>query len=248
MGLAVGEPDPGSAELAQHAGAVRDHDEACAVGKVPEGDEVAIEHAGWSEPVKSTVDLFNQVATMDQRQRRVIATGNLLKAFTTIQRHGQIVNFRTHDGQIQPGILYREKIRNLSDAVSGRSVPMTADDAARQVRETEGQPLTSEDGNIAITNSGRGYVMVAIAKAKDKGGKYFLNPQVISAIGKDFYSRGNVMRADIAPAKVPALIQALTAVGARFMRSASLDPDKIETFDDPPVQASATKAPPQLTV
>jgi hypothetical protein len=85
--------------------------------------------------------------------------------------------------------------------------------------------------------------MVAIAKAKDKGGRYYLDPGVLSAAGKDFYSRGSLMRADVATGKLPALVQALSKAGAKFTAPAEFDASKVVKAEDAGKMARVESAP-----
>jgi hypothetical protein len=213
------------------------------VGRDPEGDQVAIEHAGWSEPIESTVRLFDMASKADVREKRVIAEGNLLKAFAGVGKGGRIINFETADGQIRPGIMLKEKVQSIKDAMKGRREPMTWAQAAKWLEDNPGTPLTSTDGYVTLTDSGRGYVMVSVAKARDKGGRYYLDSGVLDAMGKDFYSRGSHMRADVASRKILVLTEALEKAGAKFAKD--VDVDELGP-GAPPTQAQAAARSPSL--
>lgn len=190
----------------------------------PEGSQVAVEATGWAEPPQATVQLFDMASRSDVRDRRVIATGNLLKAYTTVARSGQIINFRTHEGEILPGIMLRDRVRTLAEAVSLSAAPMSPSEAVEQLLKHAGTifQLRSTDNHLFLYSERRGVTIIEANRSRSKGGQYFLNAGVLQAAGKDFYSSGSKMRVDVGDQRLPGVIDALVKAGAAFTRPAEL--------------------------
>lgn len=213
------------------------------IGAEPEADQIAIENAGWSEPVEATLKLFEMAATAPQRETRVIATGNLLKAFTTVAKKGSIINFQTRDGQTLPGILLRDKVKSLATAMEGKRVALSLAQAEKQLRDGGAmEMLETDDGFLKIINTGRGIFQLQASKAKDKGGKYFLNKPLLEALGKEFYSQGSTMRVDVLDHKLTSVLQAILNAGGKITVGATLDEAAIQVHPDAPPVKNQTRA------
>ncbi|MEM9805516.1 MAG: strawberry notch C-terminal domain-containing protein [Cyanobacteria bacterium P01_D01_bin.56] len=149
---------------------------------------------------KSIYELFD-VQQQDVRQQRQVLTGNLVKACDRYPE-GKLLNFTDHKNRIRQGLLLPKSF-DIADKLRNEPVVF---DTAQQVHRfltevTEGRGgLKTLDGNLSIRlhGSGEGLILEA-PRAKETGGKYYLNSSLIDRIGKDFVSRGDTMRALVPP-------------------------------------------------
>ncbi|MEO0739696.1 MAG: DUF3991 and TOPRIM domain-containing protein, partial [Cyanobacteria bacterium J06649_12] len=149
---------------------------------------------------KSIYELFD-LQQQDARQQRQVLTGNLVKACDRYPE-GKLLNFTDHKGRIRQGLLLPKSF-DIADKLRNEPVVLeTAQQVHRFLTEiTEGRGgLKTLDGNLSIRlhGSGEGLILEA-PRAKETGGKYYLNSLLIDRIGKDFISRGETMRALVPP-------------------------------------------------
>jgi len=149
---------------------------------------------------KSIYELFD-LQQQDVRQQRQVLTGNLVKACDRYPE-GKLLNFTDHKGRIRQGLLLPKSF-DIADKLRNEPVVLeTAQQVHRFLTEiTEGRGgLKTLDGNLSIRlhGSGEGLILEA-PRAKETGGKYYLNSLLIDRIGKDFISRGETMRALVPP-------------------------------------------------
>jgi hypothetical protein len=140
----------------------------------------------------------------DLRMEVQIFTGNILKAFEKYPR-GKFVNYTDHQGNIQQGLVMPSGFDILEEL---RSEPVAFKEPEQvKVFMTE---LTGNQGvaksldevlsiktQAAARLSGEratGFV-VQVPKATQVGGKYFLDQELLAAIGADFYSVSDRMEA-----------------------------------------------------
>jgi hypothetical protein len=174
-----------------------------------------VESAEW-EPLNTTLQLMDDLAKGGAREKRIIATGNILSGFAALKGRGQIISFTDDQGRKQPGILMPAKIKNLSEVLNTINRPLlTGADVLKFLEERDGGPVYDTARNIEITR--RGYSLtVRVQGAKSKGGRYFLNRDVTDAAGGDFYKSGPWMMQNVSDVRSVATIDALIAAGARF--------------------------------
>ena len=149
---------------------------------------------------KSIYELFD-LQQQDVRQQRQVLTGNLVKACDRYPE-GKLLNFTDHKNRIRQGLLLPKSF-DIADKLRNEPVVLeTAHQVHRFLTEvTEGRGgLKTLDGNLSIRlhGSGEGLILEA-PRAKETGGKYYLNSLLIDRIGKDFVSRGDTMRALVPP-------------------------------------------------
>ncbi|MEM9485397.1 MAG: strawberry notch C-terminal domain-containing protein [Cyanobacteria bacterium P01_F01_bin.116] len=145
---------------------------------------------------KSIYELFD-LQQQDARQQRQVLTGNLVKACDRYPE-GKLLNFTDHKNRIRQGLLLPKSF-DIADKLRNEPVVFeTAQQVHRFLTEvTEGRGgLKTLDGNLSIRlhGSGEGLILEA-PRAKETGGAYYLNSDLIDRIGKDFVSRGDTMRA-----------------------------------------------------
>lgn len=123
-------------------------------------------------------------AAIEGKEIRNIVTGNILAAFDQVKGKGQILNYTTEDGTVQPGVLMPRAFKK-DKFLSTRNVQLGS---GRQVLEflklvREGAAVLSRDLLISINMLWNGHIKFAINKSKSKGGVYYENPAVKDITG-----------------------------------------------------------------
>ncbi|MGI2907146.1 strawberry notch C-terminal domain-containing protein [Tolypothrix sp. VBCCA 56010] len=153
-------------------------------------------------------ELFDHCQTRT-REKRQIFTGNLLRAWEKFP--GKMVNFTDVQGNIRQGLLTQRGF-DASAALEQMGVTMpTIEDAWRFLTEQGGQ-LKTADKHLTIKPGHSGTFLLQTPKAKDSGGKYYLDEELLEAAGAEFYSVGDRMECLVDN-------EALSAVLALMMRS-----------------------------
>jgi hypothetical protein len=179
-------------------------------------DMVSVFPAGWAEGAENVADVFNQFASSDIREPRVIITGNILAGFDMTQGRGTIVNFTTNEGDIRQGIMLSGSVKTLDDAGAMSRQKLTSpSQVIEALQMAPGEMLTSRDKNVVLKMK-HGRTVVLVPKAKDKGGKYYLDKKLIDMVG-DFYSAGRSnMNVSFYNRELPNVVQRLMDLGAIF--------------------------------
>lgn len=179
--------------------------------------DIIVEHADKiaGQPILTAFDEMQTAA----REDRFIVTGNLLAGFDHVGARGQIVNYTTDEGDVRQGILmpkgwdYAKEIEKLPVEVPTGAIVAVLE---------EKLPLTAKDGALdLIVKSGDLTINVAAAKAA--GGRYYLDPKVIAAVGRDFVKVGDKMRASVSVTEAERVLDALKGAGAAFEVQGSVE-------------------------
>jgi hypothetical protein len=150
------------------------------------------------------------------REQRTILTGNLLAGFGAFNS-GQIINFTAHDGRLMQGILMPRKF-DLEKENQARPVPFQkVGQATTFLRSMQGsRMLKSESGDVRITSTdGRRYYIFTPA-AKGKGARYFLNKNLLAAVGGDFVKANDAMRAVFYDSDLDQVLEVLHGMGEQM--------------------------------
>lgn len=179
-------------------------------------DITTIAPAGWAEGAQNVADVFNQFASSDVREPRVIVTGNILSGFDMLKGRGTIVNFTTDDGQIRQGIMLPASIKTLDDAGAiSRKTLNSPSQVIEALQMAPGQMLKSRDGNVVLKMN-RGMTVMVVPKAKNQGGKYYLDKKLIAIVG-NFYSSGRSnMQNQFGNSNLPEVVYRIMDLGAIF--------------------------------
>lgn len=179
-------------------------------------DMVSVFPAGWAEGAENVADVFNQFASSDIREPRVIITGNILSGFDMTQGRGTIVNFTTNEGDVRQGIMLSASVKTLDDAGAMSRQKLTSPaQVVEALQMAPGQMLTSRDKTVVLKMD-RGQTKIIVPKAKDKGGKFYLDKKLIDITG-DFYSSGRSnMQVGIYNRDLSDVVQRLMDLGAIF--------------------------------
>ena len=134
------------------------------------------------------IDIFDKGATV-RREKRWMITGNILAGFA--QYPGQILSYTKNDGTTGQGILLPRQF-NFEEEKKRADVRLkTPDDMLKFLDELNGT-IASDDNILRITKRGDTY-MISVPSNKRSGGEYFLDENLKSILGKDFYKRGSDM-------------------------------------------------------
>jgi uncharacterized protein YcgL (UPF0745 family) len=138
------------------------------------------------------------------RVNRQIFTGNLIKAFEKYP-NGKLVNYTDYQGQVRQGLMMpkgfdiQEELTKEPVAFSNPQQVMTF---ITELTNRRGIVKTLDELLILKTQfNGEGFVLQT-PKAKESGGKYFLDEGLIAAAGSDFYSVSDRMEVVIPPERL----------------------------------------------
>jgi hypothetical protein len=140
-------------------------------------------------------ELFD-LRQIQNREERQIFTGNILKAFN--QFSGKVINYSTIDGEVRQGLLTAKGF-DIQKTLEKEPVRMpTVEDAIRFITEVTGRTGTVKTLDEVLSIKADRYdenrFILSTAKAKSIGGKYYLDEDLLEAVGGDFHSVGDSMR------------------------------------------------------
>jgi hypothetical protein len=142
----------------------------------------------------------------DQRQEvgrvdRQIFTGNLIKAFEKYPR-GKLVNYTDNQGQVRQGLIMP---RGFDIQESLQEEPVAFSNVQQvivfltELTERKGTVKTL-DGMLTVrAQTFKDGFLLQAPKAKDVGGRYFLDELILDAVGSDFYSVSDRMEVIVPP-------------------------------------------------
>ncbi|MCG8366677.1 MAG: strawberry notch C-terminal domain-containing protein [Pseudanabaenales cyanobacterium] len=142
----------------------------------------------------------------EQRTTRQLFTGNILKAYEKYPK-GKFINYTDYRGNVRQGLIMpasfdiQEELRKEPVAFHQ---PHQVQAFLTEVTKNQGvvkdldQILTIKTQTAARLGQGKaaGFLMQT-PKATQVGGRYFLDPDILAAVGSDFYSVGDRMEAII---------------------------------------------------
>jgi hypothetical protein len=166
---------------------------------------------GALEATVQTEDWFgnNVYALFDKQQEagrvnRQIFTGNLIKAFEKYP-NGKLVNYTDYQGQVRQGLMMPKGFdiqEELTKEPVAFSIPQQVMTFITELTNRRGIVKTLDELLILKTQfNGEGFVLQT-PKAKESGGKYFLDEGLIAAAGSDFYSVSDRMEVVIPPERL----------------------------------------------
>lgn len=164
---------------------------------------------GSSEPtsygLESTLEEFAQVV-MSGREKRYVATGNLLAAASKLQ-NGRISLFTDSEGNVRQGILMPQRFDPIG-WIKERPVVFTDQTRAIQFLK-QGGFLFTPDGNFQLSLQRDQFAMRA-KKSKAQGGRYYLNDKILQAAApEEFVTTGNWMVAVATSSKAPKIVDSI---------------------------------------
>lgn len=159
---------------------------------------------------ENVYDLFD-LRQIQHRQERQIFTGNILRAYETFQ--GKLINFTDERGKIRQGILTAQGF-NIEKTIEAEPVRLpTLADVKKFITE-----ITQRSGSVQTLDRlltikaetrGDGFVLQT-PRAKDLGGQYYLDPDILGATGAEFFSVGDRMECSIPPSRLDRVLEIIT--------------------------------------
>lgn len=124
------------------------------------------------------------------RTTRQIFTGNLIKAFEKYPK-GKLINYTDNQGQIHQGLLMPKGF-DIGESLEQEPVAFTKPEQVKafltDLTEHKGAVKTLDELLLLKAQLNSNGFMLQTPKARDSGGQYYLDEQLIAAIGSDFYS------------------------------------------------------------
>ncbi len=165
-----------------------------------------------------TEDWFgNEVYSLfDQQQatariNRQIFTGNLIKAFEKYP-NGKLINYTDDQGTVRQGLMMPKGF-DIQEEVAKEPVVFREPEQVKafitELTDRQGAVKTLDELLILkAQRNGPGFLLQTPA-AKESGGKYFLDEQLIAAAGSDFYSVSGRMEVVIPPERLEQTLNVL---------------------------------------
>lgn len=159
-------------------------------------------------------------------QTAKIITGNLLAAYGEIMdAKGTIISFTKKDGSIDQGILLPKKF-DFKQNTRGDFQFRSAKDVETFLTKSN-DPTTARFGVASRDASVRlkpllGGILIAVPKSKARGGKYFLNKELLGITG-DFISEGNFMLTRVTGEKATKAIEWLMRKAPLYAMPSQVD-------------------------
>lgn len=171
----------------------------------------------------------------DERELAKVVTGNLLAAYGEIAgTRGTIINFTRADGSHDMGILL-PKVFNPKVNFRNDYRFKTSADALRFLsaggKETDRFGISSRDALIRVLPVAGGGILIQVPKSKAKGGRYFLDKNILAATG-DFVSKGSMMTVSVPASRAIAALDAVMAKQALYALP-SMSADARALLNDP---------------
>jgi predicted RNA methylase len=145
------------------------------------------------------------------RTTRQIFTGNLIAAFVKYPR-GKLVNYTDNQGQVKQGLMMpggfdiQESLQNEPVAFEK---PAQVKIFLVDLTERRGAVRTLDEVLILRAQMFKEGFLLQAPRAKEFGGKYYLDEQIIAAMGSDFYSVGDRMEVVIPPDRLEQTLNVL---------------------------------------
>lgn len=190
---------------------------------------------------------WDRLTSNESRKDGYIVTGNLMQALVDSKDQGlggQLVKYTTDTGEVKTGILmpdYFDPKGLTTDA------PINSVAEKFELSSWRGgiDEVTSSDGEVKvkrIDNNRGNYYELRVPKSKAKGGKYFLDNDLLKLVnGNNFETRGNNMLAEFKPEQLKPVLDRLSKMGVKVQEERKTSKDEDTHFrEDRGLQYSKT--------
>lgn len=154
--------------------------------------------------------LFDQQQATGRINRQIF-TGNLIKAFEKYP-NGKLINYTDDQGTVRQGLMMPKGFDIQEEVVKEPVVfrePEQVKAFITELTDRQGAVKTLDELLILkAQRNGPGFLLQTPA-AKESGGKYFLDEQLIAAAGSDFYSVSGRMEVVISPERLEQTLNVL---------------------------------------
>lgn len=166
-------------------------------------------------------DNWDRLTSNESRKNGYIVTGNLMQALVDSKDQGlggQLVKYTTDTGEVKTGILMPDRFdpKGLTT-----DAPINSIAEKFELSSWHGgiDEVTSSDGEVKvkrIDNNRGNYYELRVPKSKAKGGKYFLDNDLLKLVnGNNFETRGNNMLAEFKPEQLKPVLDRLSKMGVK---------------------------------
>jgi hypothetical protein len=192
-------------------------------------------------------DNWDRLTSNEIRKNGYIVTGNLMQALVDSKDHGlggQLVKYTTDTGEVKTGILMPDRFdpKGLTT-----DAPINSVTEKFELSSWHGgiDEVTSSDGDVKVKriDNSRGYYFeLRVPKSKAKGGKYFMDNDLLKLVnGNNFETRGNNMLAEFKPEQLKPVLDRLSKMGVKVQEERKTSEDEGTHFrEDRGLQYSKT--------
>lgn len=190
---------------------------------------------------------WDRLTSNESRKDGYIVTGNLMQALIDSKDQGlggQLVKYTTDTGEVKTGILMPDRFdpKGLTT-----DAPINSVTEKFELSSWHGgiDEVTSSDGEVKvkrIDNNRGNYYELRVPKSKAKGGKYFLDKDLLKLVnGNNFETRGNNMLAEFKPDQLKPVLDRLSKMGVKVQEERKTSEDEDTHFrEDRGLQYSKT--------
>lgn len=192
-------------------------------------------------------DNWDRLTSNESRKNGYIVTGNLMQALVDSKDQGlggQLVKYTTDTGEVKTGILMPDRFdpKGLTTDAPINSVAEKFELSSWRGGIDE---VTSSDGEVKvkrIDNNRGNYYELRVPKSKAKGGKYFLDNDLLKLVnGNNFETRGNNMLAEFKSEQLKPVLDRLSKMGVKVQEERKTSEDEGTHFrEDRGLQYSKT--------
>ena len=190
---------------------------------------------------------WDRLASNESRKDGYIVTGNLMQALIDSKDQGlggQLVKYTTDTGEVKTGILMPAHF-DPEGLTTDAPINSVADKFELSSWHGGIDEVTSLDGDVKvkrIDNYRGNYYELRVPKSKAKGGKYFLDEDLLKLVnGNNFETRGNNMLAEFKPEQLKQVLDRLSKMGVKVQEERKTSEDEGTHFrEDRGLQYSKT--------
>lgn len=193
------------------------------------------------------INNWDRLTSNESRKDGYIVTGNLMQALIdskNIGMGGQLVKYTTDTGEVKTGILMPAHFD--PDGLT-TDAPINSVTEKFELSSWHGgiDEIVSSDGDVNVkrVDNNRGYYYeLRVPKSKAKGGKYFLDEDLLKLVnGNNFETRGNNMLAEFKPEQLKPVLDRLSKMGVKVQEERKASEDEGTHFrEDRGLQYSKT--------
>lgn len=192
-------------------------------------------------------DNWDRLTSNESRKNGYIVTGNLMQALVDSKDQGlggQLVKYTTDTGEVKTGILMPDRF-DPKGLTTDAPINSVADKFELSSWHGGIDEVTSSDGEVKvkrIDNNRGNYYELRVPKSKAKGGKYFLDNDLLKLVdGNNFETRGNNMLAEFKPEQLKPVLDRLSKMGVKVQEERKTSEDEGTHFrEDRGLQYSKT--------
>ena len=194
-------------------------------------------------------DNWDRLTSNESRKNGYIVTGNLMQALVDSKDQGlggQLVKYTTDTGEVKTGILMPDRF-DPKGLTTDAPISTKLDALMKPSFNGGVEEVVSSDGDIKVTYkhdiyTGRTHYELRVPKSKAKGGKYFLDEDLLKLVnGNNFETRGNNMLAEFKPEQLKSVLDRLSKMGVKVQEERNTSEDEGTHFrEDRGLQYSKT--------